>query len=51
MAGGSFDQASLINNFNTMTLTPPPNTTEWYADSGAGSHMTDAAAEHPRVVC
>jgi hypothetical protein len=51
MAGGSFDQASLINNFNTMTLTPPPNTTEWYADSGAGSHMTDAAAEHHRVVC
>ncbi|XP_072148579.1 uncharacterized protein [Setaria viridis] len=40
MAGGSFDQASLVNNFNTMTLTPPSTPTEWYADSGAGSHMT-----------
>jgi hypothetical protein len=39
MAGGSWDQASLTSNFNAMTLTPP-NSAEWYADSGAGSHMT-----------
>jgi hypothetical protein len=39
MAGGSWDQASLTSNFNTMSLTPP-NSVEWYADFGAGSHMT-----------
>ena len=40
MSGGSWEQMSLINNFNTMSLTPPTNPAEWYADSGAGSHMT-----------
>ena len=40
MSGGSWEQASLVNNFNTMSLTPPTNPVEWYADSGAGSHMT-----------
>ncbi|XP_062206168.1 uncharacterized protein LOC133908060 [Phragmites australis] len=36
---GQWDQTALANNFNTMTLTPPP-TTNWYMDSGASSHMT-----------
>ncbi|XP_066374614.1 DNA-directed RNA polymerase II subunit rpb1-like [Miscanthus floridulus] len=40
MSGGSWDQTSLVNNFNTMSLTPPTNPAEWYADSSAGSHMT-----------
>lgn len=35
---------------NTMSLTPPPST-EWYADSGAGSHMVNTAgilsSSHP----
>ena len=39
MSGASFDASSLVNNFNTMTLMPP-NGNEWYADSGAGAHMT-----------
>jgi hypothetical protein len=33
-----WDHNDLAHNFNTMTLTPPPNT-EWYMDSGASSHM------------
>lgn len=40
MSGGSLDQASLANSFNTMTLNPPPSTSEWYAYSGAAAHMT-----------
>jgi hypothetical protein len=40
MAGGSWDQASLINNFNMMSRTPLASLAEWYADSGASSHMT-----------
>ncbi|XP_040382424.1 programmed cell death 6-interacting protein-like [Oryza brachyantha] len=39
--GGSWHQDSLAHSFNTMTLNPP--TSEWYADSGAGSHMTSDA--------
>ncbi|CAM0910933.1 unnamed protein product [Alopecurus aequalis] len=35
----SFDQGSLMQAFNTMSLTPPsPN--EWFMDSGASAHMT-----------
>ncbi|XP_012699143.1 uncharacterized protein LOC105913792 [Setaria italica] len=37
--GGAWTQDSLAQSFNTMTLTPPAPS-EWYADSGAGSHMT-----------
>jgi hypothetical protein len=37
--GGAWNQDSLVQNFNTMTLTPPPAPSKWYADSGAGSHM------------
>lgn len=39
---GTWDQMSLANAFNTMTLTPPPNT-DWYMDSGASAHMTSDA--------
>ena len=28
-----------MHSFNTMTLTSPVPSSEWYADSGAGSHM------------
>jgi len=42
MHGGSFDTSSLARNFSTMTLSPP-GTGEWYADSGAGSHMVNHA--------
>jgi hypothetical protein len=41
--GGSWNQDSLTHSFNTMTLTPPGP--EWYADSGAGSHMTSDAGK------
>lgn len=37
-----WDQNMLAHSFNTMTL-HPPNTTEWYLDSGATSHMTSDA--------
>jgi hypothetical protein len=37
--GGAWNQDSLVQSFNTMSLTPPAPS-EWYADSGAGSHMT-----------
>lgn len=33
----------MINNFNTVSLTPPPSSTEWYADSGDGSRMANNA--------
>ncbi|KAG8047502.1 hypothetical protein GUJ93_ZPchr0008g12771 [Zizania palustris] len=36
---GSWDQQSLANSFNTMTLTPRAITT-WDVDSGASNHMT-----------
>lgn len=42
--GGSWDQSSLINNFNTISLTSPPSATKWYADSGVGSHMANIAS-------
>jgi hypothetical protein len=38
--GGSWNQDSLAHSFNTMTLNPPAPSSEWYADSGVGSHMT-----------
>lgn len=37
--GGAWNQESLVQNFNTMALNPPAQA-EWYADSGAGSHMS-----------
>jgi hypothetical protein len=37
--GGAWNQDSLVQNFNTMTL-QQPSQSEWYADSGAGSHMS-----------
>jgi hypothetical protein len=43
--GGSWNQDSLTHSFNTMTLTPPPSTSKWYVDSGAGSHMTSDAGK------
>jgi hypothetical protein len=43
--GGSWNQDSLMHSFNTMTLNPPASTSEWYADSGAGSHMTSDAGK------
>jgi len=33
MASSSREQGPLINNFSTMSLTPPPSSAEWYADS------------------
>jgi len=39
--GGSWHQDSLAHSFNTMTLNPPAS--EWYDDSGVGSHMTSDA--------
>jgi hypothetical protein len=42
--GGAWNQDSLVQNFNNMTLTPPAPS-EWYADSGAGSHMTADASK------
>ena len=39
-SGGSWDQQSLANAFSTVSLNPPPATTEWVMDSGASSHMT-----------
>jgi hypothetical protein len=38
--GGAWHQDALAHSFNTMTLNPPNATSEWYADSDAGSHMT-----------
>ncbi|XP_072147940.1 uncharacterized protein [Setaria viridis] len=43
MAGGSWNQGSLIDNFSTMSLNVPSPSNEWYIDSGAGSHMTNNA--------
>jgi hypothetical protein len=43
--GGSWHQDSLAQSFNTMTLNPPASSSEWYADSGAGSHMTSDAGK------
>jgi hypothetical protein len=42
--GGAWNQDSLAQSFNTMTLHPPPPS-EWYADSGAGSHMSADAGK------
>jgi hypothetical protein len=43
MAGGSWNQGSLIDNFSTMSLNVPSPSNEWYIDSGAGSHMANNA--------
>jgi hypothetical protein len=40
--GGAWSQDALAQSFNTMTLQQPSS--EWYADSGAGSHMTADAS-------
>ena len=42
MQGASWDLSALINNFNTMTLTPP-SSAKWYVDSGADAHMVNNA--------
>jgi len=42
MQGASWDPSALVNNFNTMTLTPP-SSAEWYVDSGTGAHMVNNA--------
>ena len=34
-----WDPQSLANAFSTVTLTPPPNTSDWVIDSGASSHI------------
>jgi hypothetical protein len=39
---GAWDQQSLANSFNIMTLTPP-TVTDWVADSGASNHTTSNA--------
>ncbi|XP_066347777.1 uncharacterized protein [Miscanthus floridulus] len=44
--GGSWNQDTLAQSFNTMTLNQPAPS-EWYADSGAGSHMTADAGTTP----
>ena len=33
------DPQSLANAFSTVTLTPPPNSSDWVIDSGASSHI------------
>jgi hypothetical protein len=38
----SWDQQSLGNSFNTMTMVPPA-VTNWVADSGASNHTTSDA--------
>jgi hypothetical protein len=38
--GSGWDQQSLANTFNTMTLTPPPTTQDWVVDSGTSHHST-----------
>jgi len=42
MQGASWDPSALVNNFNTMTLTPPLSV-EWYVDSDTGAHMVNNA--------
>jgi hypothetical protein len=37
---GSWDQQSLSNSFNTMTLESSPSLTEWFAHSSASNHTT-----------
>jgi hypothetical protein len=41
--GGAWHQDALAQNFSTMTLNPPQS--EWYADFGAGSHMSSDAGK------
>jgi hypothetical protein len=36
----SWDQQSLVNSFNTMSLQTPPSFMEWVVDSGASNHTT-----------
>jgi hypothetical protein len=39
-----WDQQSLTNSFNTMTLqSPPTSVQDWVADSGASHHTTPSA--------
>jgi hypothetical protein len=38
----SWDQQSLVNSFNTMTMVPPA-VTDWVADSDASNHTTSDA--------
>jgi hypothetical protein len=38
----SWDQQSLVNSFNTMTMVPPA-VTDWVADSDASNHITSDA--------
>lgn len=42
---GAWDPAHLANAFNTVSLTPPPSSSEWYTDSGASSHMAANAGD------
>jgi hypothetical protein len=39
---GSWDELSLANSFNTMTMVPPA-VTDWVADSDASNHTTSDA--------
>jgi hypothetical protein len=38
----SWDQQSLVNSFNTMTMVPPA-VTDWVTDSDASNHITSDA--------
>ena len=38
-AWSPWDPQSLANAFSTVTLTPPPNSSDWVIDSGASSHI------------
>jgi hypothetical protein len=37
---GLWDQQSLANSFNTMSLQQPPSLTEWVTNFGASNHTT-----------
>jgi hypothetical protein len=45
---GSWDQQSLANSFNMITLKTPPSLTEWITNSGASNHtMPDSGNISP----
>jgi hypothetical protein len=44
---GSWDQQSLANSFNMMTLKMPPSLIEWVTDSGASNHTTPYPSKSP----
>jgi hypothetical protein len=46
--GAVWDHNDLAHNFNTMTLTPPPNI-KWYMNSGASSHRASNSGILSRV--